>query len=302
MILKPQDFYKPSKTARPSDWGHGVTICIAGSIERKTIITVSDLKISLGDFASDLAAEKMDFIHPHWTAMVSGDDITIAVPMWRRMREKLGYIEGQKTEVGEKNVSEVVGACVSAYREHRREIISAMFYAPHGLSEGQFLSEGKKLLGLSLFTEVWNKVDQFKLGCSFLVSGFDKDKQAHIFEVDDPGIYKDYGTIGFWAIGSGQNEALSSIFFTLANISHFPQSQEGMLYDLCAAKFMAESNPYVGKATNLVVRRFGERPEWYGHKSTEAIRKLWKHGRPQRPKRTEGVIKSLQKGVVVVNL
>lgn len=239
-----------------------MTICIAAAIHHDNIVTISDRKISVGDFASDEAAEKMDFIHRHWTAMISADDVTLATPVWKRMRENLGYTDNHTEEVPEKTLTEVVGACESAYREHRKGMIHAEFYAPHGFTEERFLSEGRRLLGTSLFTETWNKVDQFKLECSFLVSGFDRDKQAHIFVVREPGILQDLGMLNFWAIGSGQNEALSSIFFTLAHIKDFPQTLDSMIYDLCAAKFMAESNPYVGKPTSVMIRRFGEMPEY----------------------------------------
>jgi hypothetical protein len=299
---QPRNFLKPSKTARPADWGHDVTICIAGAVLDKFIVNISDRKIGLGDFASDQAAEKMDFIHRHWTAMIAGDDITSAVPIWRRMREKLGYVDGHVEAPSEKTAPEMINACVAAYREQRKEEIAAQFYLPHGLTEERFLSDGKRLLGLSLFTDLWNNIHQFKLQCTFLISGFDKDKQAHVFVIDDPGNCADYGTLGFWAIGSGSNEALSSIFFTLSNLEDFPQTLDGMIYDLCAAKFMAESNPHVGKPTNVVLRQFGQQPEFYPDKSIEAIRRLWKQGRPRRPKRTEETMKSLGKGMIVLNL
>jgi len=58
--------------------------------------------------------------------------------------------------------------------------VKAEFYAPPGLTEDRFVSDGRKLLRLSLFSETWHKVEQFQMGLSFLVSGFDKDKKAHI--------------------------------------------------------------------------------------------------------------------------
>jgi hypothetical protein len=127
------------------------------------------------------------------------------------------------------------------------------------------------------------------------VSGFDRDQQAHVFVVDDPGVLQSFGSTGFWAIGSGQPEALSSIFFTTAHLHDFPQTLNGMIYDLCAAKFMAEANPHVGTSTNVLIRRFGESPETYSDVAIQAIRELWKQGRPRRPPNTDGIINTLPK-------
>jgi hypothetical protein len=272
-----------------------MTICIAAAILHRTIVTISDRKISLGDFASDEVAEKIDFIHRHWAAMVSADDISLASPVWKRMRENLGYTDSRTEQVGEKTLSDVVDACVSAYGDYRKELVTAQFYKSHGLTEERFISEGRKLLGLSLFTETWNKVEQFKTGFSFLVSGFDREGQAHLFVVDDPGVLRDFGPTNFWAIGSGQPEALSSIFFTLAHLQDFPQTLNGMIYDLCAAKFMAEANSFVGNSTNVIIRRFQEAPEYYPDESIAAMRQLWEQGRPRRPQNTDGIVDSLRK-------
>ena len=160
-----------------------MTICIAAAIEpTNALITISDKQIGLGDFAADLVAQKEDFIHRHWTAMVSAEDISLASPFWDRARRKLGYIDGQTVQVGEKTAAEVKEACALAYKEYRSELVAAKYYAPHGLTEERFVSEGKKLLGLSLFTEVWNLVDRFTTDFSFLVSGFDIDGQPAVFE------------------------------------------------------------------------------------------------------------------------
>jgi len=94
-----------------------MTICIGAAILENTVVTISDRQASLGDFASDEVMEKVDFIHRHWTAMVSGDDISLASPIWRRMRTHLGYIENRNEQVGEKTLDEVVNACLSAYAE-----------------------------------------------------------------------------------------------------------------------------------------------------------------------------------------
>ena len=149
------------------------------------------------------------------------------------------------------------------------------------------------MLGLSLFTELWNQVSQFKVDCEFLVAGFDQQKGAHIFGVEDPGVCKNYTSLGFWAIGSGQQQALSSIFFSFRDVGDSPKF-ESIVYDLCAAKFMAEPADGVGEATNVTVHRFGEEPRFYDDEAVKVLRELWeKSGRPRTPPESENIVKGL---------
>jgi hypothetical protein len=103
-----------------------MTICIAAAIEpTNAIVTISDKQIGLGDFASDRVAQKEDFIHRHWTAMLSADDFSLASPYWERVRQRLGYIGGKKDQVPEKSLEDVKAACQSAYTEYRSELIAS---------------------------------------------------------------------------------------------------------------------------------------------------------------------------------
>jgi hypothetical protein len=112
----------------------------------------------------------------------------------------------------------------------------------------------------------------------------------------DPGICTSCDVTGFWAIGSGQQQALSSIFFSFKDLDTRPiePSLEGLIYDLCAAKFMAERADGVGEATDLVIQRFGQGPHFYSDDSINAIRKIWEEeGRPRQPENIKDRIAKL---------
>ena len=216
--------------------------------------------------------------------MVSAEDITDAVPIWDRVRKKLAFENGMKgPRPPEKTLTELVSSFVGAFQEERKERITNQILSAHALTPEKLLNEGKKLLGLSLFTELFHRVSQFRIGCEFLVAGFDSKKGAHIFTAEDPGICKNYTSLGFWAIGSGQQQALSSIFFSFKDVSTEPDF-ESILYDLCAAKFMSEAAEGVGESTNILVHRFGERPQYMGDNGVKELRDVWqKAGRPRTP-------------------
>lgn len=285
--------YSPPLRSRPSDWGCKMTICIAATIRNKWIVTASDQKVSmLGMVSGDALMDKIDPIHKSWCAMVSGDDITLASPIWDRARKKLGFETGHKTDPPEKTLEEIREAMICAYQEERESQVADRFLKPHNLSHADFL-KGRKLLGDYVFSDIWNKIDHFDMDrLTFLVAGFDQFKQAHIFTVENPGAYRSYDPIGFWAIGSGAFLAQASFF--LSDVRNTSPSFEVLCYEVCAAKFTAEGEGNVGKGTGVIVYEVGKPPEVYDDDGISAIRRLWESGgKPQRHHLTEDTIRKL---------
>ena len=265
-----------------------MTVCIAARVLGTHIVTICDRKVTMSaaGFSADHVMEKADPVHPSWIAMVSGEDVTPAEPIWDGVRERLGFTFSKKRPE-EKSLREVSKAFEDSFREFRRAQIIGLYLEDYKLTPESFLERGKKLLGLSLFTETWNKINQFTVKCGFLVAGFDRDGEPHIFGIEDPGICTSYDSLGFWATGTGQPQALSSIFFAFKYIDPSP-SFEGLMYDLCAAKFMAESAEGVGEATNVLVMEFQKEPSFYSDESIQNVRAMWdSKGRPRRPKDVE---------------
>ena len=85
-----------------------------------------------------------------------------------------------------------------------------------------------------------------------MVQGYDERGGPHIFTVDNPGKCEYYDKIGFWAIGSGQHQAVASLFLT--EYDRFKPLEECVARVL-AAKLAAESASGVGKKTWLMVHR-----------------------------------------------
>lgn len=290
--LKHMVYLPPS---RPSDWGAKVTVCIGATFLDKWLVTASDQKLSMpGMFSGDLLMAKIDPIHPNWCAMVSGDDITLAIPIWDRARKKLGFETGRETEPPGKTLEELRDAVTAAYQEERERQIADRFLKPHNLTHDEFV-KSRKLLGDYVFSNVWGEVDRFDLErITFLVAGFDKFKRGHVFTIENPGVYKNYDPTGFWAIGSGQYLALASLF--LSDMRTTPPSFETLIYEVCAAKFLAEAEGNVGKGTSLIVYEVGKPPEYYDEEGVKQIRQLWESSaKPKRHHLTEETIRNLKK-------
>jgi hypothetical protein len=279
-----------------------VTVCIGAMIRGTYLVNICDSKVSIaGAYSADMVMDKLMHVHPNWTVMVSANDITHFAPISRAIRGKLWYAEGQEpgnVKAEPKTLGEVTQACISSYQQFRQQQIIANFLSSHQLTPERFLSEGKKLLGLSLFTQIWNAIDQLKIECELLVTGFDSTKNVHIFTVNDPGICTSYDSLGFWAIGSGQNQALSSIFYSFKYLpANVPV--EALVYDLCAAKFMAEADSNVGESTLAISQKYGLPPFTWPVEGIETMRRAWlEEGRPRRPEGIEIRIKTIMKGMI----
>jgi 20S proteasome alpha/beta subunit len=189
----------------PADWINGMTVCVAG-ICQESIVAVCDMMVSTGDFSADNMALKFRDLHPRWNAFFAGNDITAIIPVIKRA-------EAIVTGGGSNTLSAITSAMRTAFQEQLIEKQTDTVLARYGLSMPEFLRSGLSYFGEQVFASIKYQIDAINLDCVFLVLGFDDDNNAHIFTVEDPGIISNHDLQGFWAIGSGANRALSSLFF-----------------------------------------------------------------------------------------
>ena len=263
----------------PNDWGLNMTVCVAGiAAKRSAIIAVSDRRLTYSSIAADVdTVEKAVTIHRSWVAMFSGNDIGNVTPILDRVRIKLAEIEASGKKIGRVDVAREFRG---AYRAHHRTIIEERVLAPYDLSVRRFQERGFTELGSVAFDELRHAVESTKVDCDFLVCGF-SDDGPQIFVISDQGLSY-YDKIGYWAIGSGQWSALSSLAFRKF---HLGLSFEEALYQVLEAKFMADAtDPSVGKGTyTLVIRRDGRIGQVAGDE-VERVRDIWRdEGQPRTP-------------------
>jgi hypothetical protein len=253
---------------RPEEWGIGMTCCVGVfSKADGTIALVSDLMISTGDVGGDSLTLKLEQVGHKWAAMFAGNDISPVVPIIEDVRSRLqGYDEIP--------LRDMVEAFTKAYATQLQRKIEKEILARLGFENlTEFRTEGLKDLGQEIFAQVLEKTRKVGLDLQFLVSGFCEKKRPHIFTVNNPGIEEYYDKLGFWVIGSGQTNALGSLF--AARIRHSTPITE-IIYRACEAKFMAESAPGVGENTlAAVLRPLG------GHRvllveEKDQLKKIWR--------------------------
>jgi len=229
---------------RPADWGAGMTVCIAAHNFKKDaecIICVTDAMVSTGDMSADTSARKIQIVAQGWNAMFAGDDMSDLAPI-------RDYVGKRLVNVGHIGLDEVTAAFVGAYKEQLKIKAETEVLGTLGYTLEDFKAHGLEQLGTDAFGRLLYEIQQQTIDLTFLVAGFQGD-EPHIFTVSSPGKLNHYSELGFWAIGSGQTQALGSLFNLKRRIRFM--SREDALYRLCEAKFNAENALGVGNHTNV---------------------------------------------------
>lgn len=244
---KPFDRYKDKKyplNPRIFRRGYPVTICIGSLCEGgAAIVSVSDMKLSTGHFSSDYLTHKVHPVGHNWWAMFAG-----TVPDCNSVfREATARLKPKgRGDSDYKTVSDTFRESYQFQLRLRRE---DQVLSQYDMGLEEFKKEGLRYFGERIFSEITGRLEAVPFSAQFLVFGFSNGR-GHIFSVDYPGYIQDHTKPGFCAIGSGEYEALSMMYFQGLKI-HDPVSRA--LYKVCIAKFMAEIASDVGKSAVAII-------------------------------------------------
>jgi len=210
--------------------------------------------------------------------MFAGNDVSRVVPVVKQATNALqGRDRCSRTDVEE--------AMRMAFQHQLIEKQTDSVLARYGLNMAEFLGTGLSNFGEAIFSAMKYQLDQIQLDCSFLIFGRDELGDAHILTVEDPGVVCNHDLYGFWAIGSGANRALSSLFFQHYNIATVEWKA---LYYIAEAKFMAEGSGVGDKTLVLIKRRNGHSVACL---SSRLLKNLWQDkGQPKIPTETEATV------------
>jgi hypothetical protein len=179
---------------------------------------------------------------------------------------------------------QVANALQKAYEERLEVQIEAKVLRRFGFTAKSFRDEGKKKCMASLYNGLCAKIAGVRLSLKFLLAGFDDKNKGRIIVGGGEEAPTDYTRLGFWAIGSGAEAALSSLVYHRERqhiATHI--SVEQCTYVVAAAKFMAESARDVGQSTNVCIVAMPS--ELKVVLSEYPLRKIWENeGAPRLPK------------------
>jgi 20S proteasome alpha/beta subunit len=249
-----------------------VTVCIAAIASDGHIVTASDTLISWGNFvSSDATSVKVEPFHGSWLAMMSGD-MSQCLPIVERATEKL---EGKPS-----TLSIIKRGFREAYKEHLAETAADQVLSNYNMEMKEFKKNGAKIFTPEVFNSLNQEIKAVSLDCSFLVYGFDERGFPHILSVEPPGKVASFDKPGFWAIGSGSFAATGMLFSLHQSVDC---SLNETIFDVLAAKFMAETPGVVGEHTHFYVHE--KNCDWFSYPAglVPAMRNWWNDkGKPRR--------------------
>jgi len=257
-----------------SDWGFSVTTCIAAITSDRRVVTASDTRMS---FSGDFSVEgiiKLESFHGEWATLIAGSDISQAPFVIDRAKQILKG-KTDKLEV-------VKDGFKRAYQEQLRMDIADEFLSRFDMGLEDFKKKGRRQLEPTLLQALSFGIKDAKLGCRFLIYGFDEKKQPHLFEVGEGGCAKSRDKPGFWAIGNGASSAISM----LAYLKHSAEmtTMRTAIYNVLAAKYISEGASDVGKETFLFVKKCGCDAYFSKPNLEKDIRRIWEEkGKPSVP-------------------
>lgn len=259
----------------PADWGFKVSVCIAVLCnEKRSIVTVSDEKITFGNFSADHAVMKVSWLNERWAALYAGNDVEHAGPIVNRSWQLL---RGQEDLPDDGEA--IANAVDQAYGERLSREVANRVLRKRGFDVDGFRDHGKAKCTPSVYLSLCSRIDQVSLSLKFLVCGFTKDNDGHIYCVDGESAPKCYDHVGMWAVGSGAYAAMSSLAFR-ADRQHLNTSTsvEEAVYFALEAKFMAESSGDVGKEGVFVMILDSDSNQIRSMMDTDSdkIKEIWK--------------------------
>ena len=198
--------------------------------------------LSMGGYTgADERTTKVDPLYYHWFSQFAANNVSAVLPVYAAIRKTTERITA---------VTEVAGMCKTAYKEQRMQRIEDEVLAKYGMTWEELKSGGRERLSDRDFQILTERIRGFDLDIELLISGFDEEWEPHIFTVCNPGTADYYDKLGFWAIGSGQSNALAALFSSRYKTE---APLEECISHVLSAKFAAESAQGVGQSTYILI-------------------------------------------------
>ncbi len=227
-----------------------MTVCVAALCDKgSAMVLVSDKMVGTGGYIEgEPEIEKLIGIHPHWTMMMSGDDIS---PLFELADLARAELPSDKPA----HLHEVIEVMQRNYEAIRMKRAEAEYLKPIGWTVERFTTEGATLL--RNYDTVESNLSQYELSVELLVAGFDPalSPPGKIFTMSSrsKGIPVRHDIPGFAAIGSGGVGAEFMLYFK--SVSYSLPVRAAAYYAL-EAKYFGEQASGVGLRTDMYVLIF----------------------------------------------
>lgn len=218
-----------------------MSVCVAGlASDGKDIAFVSDTKAAFGDFSADKAVSKGEPLTFGYAIQFAGNDVARAGNVIRRASQKLDETNPNRHRLPPDDVAECV------YREckaERSRVQEAKVLAKHGYTYDLFTHSGKEICTDSVFYDIHAGLEATKLSLDFLIAGFDQNGDGHIRFTNSVTPPEDYDSIGFWAIGRGQHNALAYLSHAIEHLGLSKRTIQRRFYTISLRQSLWQNPP-----------------------------------------------------------
>jgi hypothetical protein len=248
-MIAPKPHVHPKSKRLPER--SAVTICIAAEATHEgepVVVAVSDTKITSGGlYSQEMGASKIRRIHEYWFALIAGQ--------FSQHRAICDAIEDKLAGIDDPSMSTVEQTATEVYISETKRFAEEGILSAFGMSMSDFV-KSRETIGDSLFERTWVEISKIQIGCDLLIFGFSNTRRGrfpHIFSVsnpttDRPTFITNHDSPSFAAIGSGLYAAESILYaFRHTVINTLYET----IYQVCTAKYFAESASDVGELTML---------------------------------------------------
>jgi hypothetical protein len=260
-----------------------VTVCIA-AISRRSIVTASDMKLTTGHYSVDTETFKSEAIHPDWNVMFAGKIHQRSNLVRHAISSLDPGLVYHANDVGE--------VLTEGYVDFQRQLAKDLVLSPYNLDIDGLIAKRQEL-GDALYERLMGDVARVQVGFEMLVFGFDKYEIPRVFTIsnptaDNPSFVNHFSDTGFAAIGSGGYLADSQLFGASQYVA---TTLEETVYNVCAAKFAAESASDVGPTTYVRIFERGHVKRLNMGDIDVYLKREWaEHGRPKRTETADKII------------
>lgn len=220
-----------------------MTVCISAICDNgKSIVAVSDKMITAAppyvEFEHDLI--KLEELSNKCLALTAGSALR-HIELCRSVKRKISEEESP-------NIASIVKTVRDEYSHCRKKKAEEIHLIPRGLTLKDFY-EKLKDYPREFFIGIDSEIIKFNYGIFMLLSGVD-ESGAHIYRIDNPGISECFDSLGFNAIGIGQDHAVLSLIDNKYTIKMDLNEATYLVYE---AKRRSEIAPGVGSETDVFV-------------------------------------------------
>ncbi|MFX1499928.1 MAG: hypothetical protein ACFFDH_03070 [Promethearchaeota archaeon] len=220
-----------------------MTICIAAKCENNTnIVAASDKLLTIrGLIEFDHPSSKIEKLMENCCIMTAGNALA-TTELFEDIKEEI-------SEYRDITIRDIARITKEKYILHRSREIGERYLAARNINNIDEFYEKIMNLPPNIGMYLDDKIENYDFDLEVLIGGIDQNG-AHIYNIVNPGCVNCFDSIGYCAIGSGEQHSILS----LISYNYDPHlSTNSALYIIYEAKKIAEKAPGVGKETVLAL-------------------------------------------------